>query len=637
MKKKPQNTQDHQQRVKTPDSTTFKKKPSKLKKTTEKVNNPNQISSNLQKKPNLKQSITSTTRNELKQSINSGNKIETRQSQKIKFTVNKGKKEDPKVSSNNKDLTKEERPKSVTKKSFKKQNAKKEDKKNNNNIIEKKNTEPIMNKTGDNFYKKKLIITKKNTNMTNFNTISINNNNNVDLHRKKSVDIIINKKNKKPDKLNADKNNKSFLKNEPKKSIKQIINKTPDNRKIRNHKKSNKNGKEIEKAGKNIGTIPVAKIAENSKIVEKINEKPKNEIKNKDEINKVEDKKETIKKNNEVVKNKNEVIEKKEENKIIEKKEEKKIIEEKKEILKEEVKLKINKDKNEQKIISPLEEKKDLKKEEIKEKKEEKKIEKKEISNEDKKESKKTMRYIFMRSNKFSSNNKECLYLGLNSGFFNPVQKLHLMLNSKELYNNLDKNKLILELIEYYNKLSNKNIKNKGGLEYDIETINKPFKPSERSLNSLNFIDKEEENKLMNEIQHPYIIEYFKLILTLLKEKNDENKNIFEFFFKDLLQKYKAKNFKNLFIKNFVNNEIIINDEQFNSIQKMILVKPDLLSPATLLRYNRSVAYSSFFLRDLYNYLNLKTKDGKYYYKLRENLPKNEYQEKIDKLKILII
>ena len=247
------------------------------------------------------------------------------------------------------------------------------------------------------------------------------------------------------------------------------------------------------------------------------------------------------------------------------------------------------------------------------------------------------MRYIFMRSNKFSSNNKECLYLGLNSGFFNPIQKLHLMLNSKELYNNLDKNKLILELIEYYNKLSNKNIKNKGGLEYDIETINKPFKPSERSLNSLNFIDKEEENKLMNEIQHPYIIEYFKLILTLLKEKNDENKNIFEFFFKELLQKYNVKNFKNLFIKNFVNNEIIINDEQFNSIQKMILVKPDLLSPATLLRYNRSVAYSSFFLRDLFNYLNLKTKDGKYYYKLRENLPKNEYQEKIDKLKILII
>jgi hypothetical protein len=47
------------------------------------------------------------------------------------------------------------------------------------------------------------------------------------------------------------------------------------------------------------------------------------------------------------------------------------------------------------------------------------------------------------------------------------------------------------------------------------------------------------------------------------------------------------------------------------SIQKIILLKPDLLSPATLLRYNRAVAYSSFFLKDLLNYLNLKTEDGK--------------------------
>ena len=242
-----------------------------------------------------------------------------------------------------------------------------------------------------------------------------------------------------------------------------------------------------------------------------------------------------------------------------------------------------------------------------------------------------------MRPRKLSSNNKECLYLGLNSGFFNPVQKLHLMLNSKELYNNLDKNKLILELIEYYNKLSNKNIKNKNNFEYDIEKINKPFKPSELSINSLNFIDKDEENKLMNEIQHPYIIEYFKLILILLKEKNDDNNNIFQFFFKDLLPKYKANNIKTLFIKNFVNNSIIIDDEQFNSIQKIILVKPDLLSPATLLRYNRAVAYSAFFLKDLYSYLNLKTDDGKYYYyQLRTNLPKNEYQDKIDKLKLLL-
>ena len=246
------------------------------------------------------------------------------------------------------------------------------------------------------------------------------------------------------------------------------------------------------------------------------------------------------------------------------------------------------------------------------------------------------MKYIFMRSKKFSSNYKECLYLGLNSGFFNPNQKLNIMLNSKELYNNLDKNKLILELIDNYHKLGNKNLKNKINFEYDIAKIRCPFKPCERSINSLNFIDKEEENKLINELQHPYITEYFKFILALLNEKNDENKNISEFFFKDLLEKYKAKNIKNLLIKKFVNNEIIINDEQFNSLQKMIMIKHDLLSPATLFRFNRAVAYSAFFVKDLFNYLNLKTNEGKYYYKLRKNLPKNEYEEKINKLKLLI-
>ena len=247
------------------------------------------------------------------------------------------------------------------------------------------------------------------------------------------------------------------------------------------------------------------------------------------------------------------------------------------------------------------------------------------------------MKYIFMRTKKFSSNYKECLYLGLNSGFFNPVQKLNLMINSKELYNNLDKKKLISEFISNYYKLGNKNLKNKTSQEYDIEKISIPFSPSQLSINSLNFIDKEEENKLINELQHPYITEYFKLILVLLNEKFGTNNNILEFFFKDILQKYKAKNIKSLLINNFVNDNIIINDDQFNAIQKMIMVKPDLLSPATLFRYNKAVAYSAFFLKDLLQYLNLKTEDGKYYYQLRAKLPKNEYQDKINKLKLFLL
>ena len=86
----------------------------------------------------------------------------------------------------------------------------------------------------------------------------------------------------------------------------------------------------------------------------------------------------------------------------------------------------------------------------------------------------------------------------------------------------------------------------------------------------------------------------------------------------------------------FVDDRIIINDEQFELIQKILKMKPDLFSPATLLRYNRAVAYFSFFVRELFTYLNLKTEDGKYYYRIRSKLPKNKYSEKINKLKLLL-
>ena len=89
-------------------------------------------------------------------------------------------------------------------------------------------------------------------------------------------------------------------------------------------------------------------------------------------------------------------------------------------------------------------------------------------------------------------------------------------------------------------------------------------------------------------------------------------------------------------VNQFVNDRLIINDEQFELIQKMLLVKPDLFSPATLLRYNRAVSYFSFFVKELFSYLNQKTEEGIYFYKIRSNLPRNKYQDKINNLKLLL-
>jgi hypothetical protein len=171
MKKKPVANKDHQQRVKTPDLTSLKKKSTKTKKITESTNiNISTITPN-----NLKKSI-------LKQSTNASIKTETKPPKKTKIVSNKEKKEDQKVSNPTLDLQKE-RPNSASKKLFKSKNSKKE--KEN---AQKKNNE-VMNKTGDNFYKPKTQIKK-----------SVNINNNIDKQRKKSVDIVLEKRNKKAEK-----------------------------------------------------------------------------------------------------------------------------------------------------------------------------------------------------------------------------------------------------------------------------------------------------------------------------------------------------------------------------------------------------------------------------------------------------
>ena len=247
----------------------------------------------------------------------------------------------------------------------------------------------------------------------------------------------------------------------------------------------------------------------------------------------------------------------------------------------------------------------------------------------------KDINYRKKRIKKYKSNHIECLYLALNSGFFNPNKKLNLFLKSKELFNNLNNKNMIKELIEYYYKkgVENSIYKNK---DKNLEKINEVFSPCQRSINSLNFIDKTEEMKLINEVQHPYINELFKIVLILLNEYNKNNKNIYDFLFNDILSKYKVKNIKNLMVNIFVGERIIISDEQFELIQKILSKKPDLLSPSTLLKYNRAVAYFSFFLKDLFSYLNLKTEDGVYFFKIRASLPKNKYIEQIHKLKLLL-
>ena len=238
------------------------------------------------------------------------------------------------------------------------------------------------------------------------------------------------------------------------------------------------------------------------------------------------------------------------------------------------------------------------------------------------------------RDNLFMSNYIESLFLAMKSGFFNPSEKLRLLLLSKELYFKFDLKEIINDFINFYDK-EIKIINNRLS-KYDINSINKPFIPRKTGINSLNFITKNEEQRLINETQHDYVIKIFNIILIFLNEYNNikENTNIFEFIFNDIYQKNNVNNIKDLFIKNFVDKVPLINDIQFKMVNDILKEVPDLLSPSTLLAYNRNVSYLIFFLSELYNYFSFKTNDNDFYYQLRNDYLKlNEYINKINKLK----
>ena len=239
------------------------------------------------------------------------------------------------------------------------------------------------------------------------------------------------------------------------------------------------------------------------------------------------------------------------------------------------------------------------------------------------------------------SNYIKSLYLTIKLGFFEPKNILNLLLLSKELYNLFDTKEIISDLIEYYEKKIKKINNNIN--KYDINIINKSFTPRKTGLNSLNFITKNEEQRLINEMQHDYVFKIFKIILILLNEhnnpvlndkENENNSKIFEYVFNDIYKKYNVNNIKDLFIKSFVDKIPLISDAQFEKINAIITEVPELLSPSTLLAYNRNVSYLTFFLNELYNYLNLKTNDDVYYYKIRNDyFELEQYINKINNLK----
>lgn len=78
-----------------------------------------------------------------------------------------------------------------------------------------------------------------------------------------------------------------------------------------------------------------------------------------------------------------------------------------------------------------------------------------------------------------------------------------------------------------------------------------------------------------------------------------------------------------------------ITKEKYEKIDQILKENPKILSSIDIAKINRPISYMTFFLKEIYDFMGLKTLDGVFYFELRNKnteLQKLKSQlEKIDK------
>ena len=226
--------------------------------------------------------------------------------------------------------------------------------------------------------------------------------------------------------------------------------------------------------------------------------------------------------------------------------------------------------------------------------------------------------YYIIPNINFSQKNIIPLYYTINLGFFEIEKKIKLILNQNELYKHYSSQNLFKE---YYLHIEKEFTEiSQLLLKYDMNKICIPFSPNKTAKNGLMFISKEDEKNLIENEQPEEIIIIFKVVLLLLEEdiSKIENNKILQYLFIDIFQKYKVENIQNLFLNHIINKVHLLGKKYINDINVIIGNKPELLTPAEVLKYNRNVSYMTFIIKDIYNFLLEKTDDGIFFYELRE-------------------
>ena len=113
-----------------------------------------------------------------------------------------------------------------------------------------------------------------------------------------------------------------------------------------------------------------------------------------------------------------------------------------------------------------------------------------------------------------------------------------------------------------------------------------------------------------------------KFICYLLDEKFDENMNekeMFENIVKNILDKNDDKTFKGLLVNYFNKNKFLnLTQEKVDNINKIVNENNKILVLTEISKSCRPFSLFCFSLKEIYEYINLKTSDGHYYYEQRK-------------------
>lgn len=222
---------------------------------------------------------------------------------------------------------------------------------------------------------------------------------------------------------------------------------------------------------------------------------------------------------------------------------------------------------------------------------------------------------------RFTSKIVECLYYTIHSGYLPFSTKVKLILSIRPIYFQYPKDLLTSQVLSHLEKKYNKCMFYLSKYK-DINQILKPFSPSKVASSGLNFITKEEENKLVQNENalSKTISNMFIFILILLNESFDSipKTKIISFVFQVIYFKYNVNTIKDLFMNHIIKEIDHLSNEQIEQLIKLYKNNDKLLEINSEDKKEANMSYMTYIIREIYGYVFKRTEEGTSYYILRQ-------------------